>query len=75
VVPEAGLEPACREAADFESAASTIPPLGRAQAPYCVRIAAATGERGAAHWRVTGHDPCATVAAPAAPYRMARKPP
>ncbi len=29
MVPEAGLEPACLAAADFESAASTIPPLGQ----------------------------------------------
>ncbi len=31
VVPEARLELACREATDFESAASTIPPLGPAR--------------------------------------------
>lgn len=28
MVPEAGLEPARREAMDFESIVSTIPPLG-----------------------------------------------
>lgn len=32
LVPEVGLEPTCLAAADFESAASTIPPLG----PFCV---------------------------------------
>ena len=31
VVPKVGLEPTCLAAEDFESSASTIPPLGRSE--------------------------------------------
>ena len=34
LVPKVGLEPTCLSAADFESAASTIPPLGPLSAVY-----------------------------------------
>lgn len=33
MVPQAGLEPACLAALDFESSASTISPLGHSRKP------------------------------------------